>query len=251
MKIIFLGTGAAEGIPCLGCVCPRCKRARARKDKNLRARTSLLLSSEEGHNFLIDTPPEIGSLLNRNNVLKLSAVFLSHEHFDHIGELTEFEYWKQPLLLFAGYDVLPKIRITERLADYLLPSEFYSYSQLTFGKMKITPFKVFHHVPCYGFLVEENMKKLIYFGDSTSSLSSLHLEILKAADVVIFHTPEFEEEKHHMSVESAFKLRKEEKLKCVILTHINHNNLFHEQLIQKAKSFPNITIAYDGLTIEI
>ena len=104
MKITFLGTGAAEGIPCLGCVCPRCKRAREKKDFNLRSRASILLTSEEGHNFLIDTPPEISSLLNRNNVLKLSAVFLSHEHFDHIDgtkygvkiEYIHNEQWKQP-----------------------------------------------------------------------------------------------------------------------------------------------------------
>lgn len=251
MKMIFLGTGAAEGIPCLGCVCPRCKGAREKRDKNLRARASLLLTSEEGHNFLIDTPPEIGSLLNRNNILKLSAVFLSHEHFDHIGGLTEFEYWKEPLALFAGYDVLPKIKFTKRLESVVLPSAFYAHSQLHFGKLTVTPFKVSHHVPCYGFLFAENMKRFVYFGDSRYFFSSLHLEILRAADVVIFHTPEFKEEKHHMSVENVFKLSQKEKLNRVILTHINHNNLFHQELVEKAKSFPNITVAYDRLTVEI
>jgi len=251
MKIIFLGTGAAEGIPCLGCVCPRCKRARETKDRNLRSRASILVTSEDGHNILIDTPPEISSLLNRNNVLKLSVVLLSHEHFDHIGGLTEFEYWKEPVPLFAGYDVLPRIKFTERLTTTTFPSCFHAYTHLHFGNLTITPFKVRHHVPCYGFLFEEGGKKLVSFSDSANCFSPLQMEMMKTAEVIIFHTPEFKEQKHHMSVEDILQLCQKEKLRRVIVTHINHNNLLHQELVEKAKPFPNLTVAYDGLTVEI
>lgn len=114
MKIRFLGTGAAEGIPRFGCTCQRCQMARKEGGPNTRQRTSLLIEVAS-HRILLDTPPEIGALLNRAEVFDLLAVFLSHEHFDHVGGLTEFRYWNRVLPTLAGFDVLPKLRLTPRL----------------------------------------------------------------------------------------------------------------------------------------
>jgi phosphoribosyl 1,2-cyclic phosphate phosphodiesterase len=92
MKIRFLGTGAAEGIPSFGCTCQRCQVARKEGGPNVRQRASVLIEAA-GHRILLDTPPEINSMLNQAEVFDLSAILLSHEHFDHIGGLIAFEYW--------------------------------------------------------------------------------------------------------------------------------------------------------------
>ncbi len=249
MKIRFLGTGAAEGIPSLGCTCQRCQVARKEGGPNARQRASLLIEAA-GHRILLDTPPEIGALLNRAEVFDLSAVFLSHEHFDHIGGLVEFEYWNRVLPIFAGYDVLPKLRLTPRLESQALLSGFHSHTQLCFGDLMVMPFKVIHHVPCYGFAFEEAGARVLHFSDSGPELSNLHYHLLEGAAMAIFHTPTFEPYRSHISIRDVISLAQDYSLQQVVITHINHNNLLHEELVERLAPH-GITVAYDGLTLEV
>jgi phosphoribosyl 1,2-cyclic phosphate phosphodiesterase len=249
LKIRFLGTGAAEGIPSFGCTCQRCHVARREGGPNARQRASLLIEAA-GHRILLDTPPEISALLNRAEVFDLSAVLLSHEHFDHIGGLVEFEYWNRVLPIFAGYDVLPKLRLTPRLESQALLSGFHSHTRLCFGDLTVMPFKVIHHVPCYGFAFEEAGARVLHFSDSGPELSDLHYHLLEGAVMAIFHTPTFEPHRSHISIRDVISLVRDRSLQRVIITHINHNNLLHEELVEKVAP-QGITVAYDGLTLEV
>ncbi len=249
MRIKFLGTGAAEGIPSFGCTCQRCRVARAEGGHNVRRRASLLIEAA-GHRILLDTPPEISALLNQAEVFDLSAVLLSHEHFDHIGGLVEFEYWNRVLPIFAGYDVLPKLRLTPRLESRALLSGFYPHTWLHFGDLKVMPFKVIHHVPCYGFAFEETGTRVLHFSDSGPELGNLHRHLLAGADVAIFHTPTFEPYRSHISVQGVISLVQEYSLRRAVITHINHHNLLHEELVERVAPY-GITVAYDGLTLEV
>jgi phosphoribosyl 1,2-cyclic phosphate phosphodiesterase len=250
MKLSFLGTGAAEGIPSFGCDCPRCRAARREGSKDRRRRSALLISGAD-HKLLVDTPPEISYLLDRQDFSDLSAILLSHEHYDHVGGLTEFEYWCSRVLhVFAGYDVLPRLDFTPRLSQMILPSEFESHGRLTFGSLSVTPFKVMHHVPCYGFLFEEAGKKVVYYSDSNQMLSEFHVRLLVQADVAIFHTPTFEHAEHHISVQELVALLERYPTRQAIITHINHHNQLHNELVEILAPH-NIKVAYDGLELEV
>lgn len=250
MRIKFLGTGAAEGIPSFGCTCQRCRVARAEGGHNVRRRASLLIEAA-GHRILLDTPPEISTLLNQAEVFDLSAIFLSHEHFDHIGGLVEFEYWNQVLPIFAGYDVLPKLQLTPRLESRALLSGFYSHTWLHFGALKVMPFKVVHHVPCYGFVFEgREGTRVLHFSDSSPDLGHLHRHLLEKADVAVFHTPTFEPYRSHISIQEVISLVQEYSLQRAIITHINHNNLLHEELVERVAPY-GIIVACDGLILEV
>ena len=249
MNIQFLGTGAAEGIPSLGCTCQRCQVARKQGGPNVRRRASLLIEAA-GHRILLDTPPEISALLNQAEVFDLSAILLSHEHFDHIGGLVEFEYWNRVLPIFAGYDVLPKLRLTPRLEERALLSGFCSHTWLHFGDLTVMPFKVTHHVPCYGFAFEEAGTRVLHFSDSGPELSDLHRRLLEGANMTIFHTPTFEPYRSHISVQEVISLVQDYPTQRMVITHINHSNLLHEELVEKTAPH-GITVAYDGLTLEV
>ena len=249
MNIHFLGTGAAEGIPSFGCACPRCHVARKEGGHNVRKRASVLVEAA-GQRLLLDTPPEIGTLLNRAEVFDLSAIFLSHEHFDHIGGLIEFEYWNRVLPIFAGYDVLPELRLTPRLEERALLAGFYPHTRLHFGNLRVMPFKVIHHVPCYGFVFEAAGARIVHFSDSASELSNLHRHLAEEAAVVIFHTPTFEVHPHHLSVQNVISLVQDCSFQRAVITHINHDNFSHAELVEKVAPY-GITVAYDGLILEV
>ena len=54
MKIKYLGTGAAEGIPAVFCHCNICNHARLKGGRNIRTRSQLLVDD----NILIDFGPD-------------------------------------------------------------------------------------------------------------------------------------------------------------------------------------------------
>lgn len=256
MKITFLGTGAAEGIPCFGCECPRCQAARENNDRNARRRACFLIQNDT-QVILVDTPPDISRQLDSSRIHELSAILLSHEHYDHVGGLTEFEYWVNVVIyIFAGFELLSKLQLSPRMQEKALLSPFFSHSPLYFGAIQITPFKVLHTVDTYGFTIydAESKKKVVYFSDSNRHLGYYHRYLLKNADIIIVHTPRFESKgpmDDHISVKEVIELTQKYDLGKVILTHINHHNRLYEELVEYLKPYPNIIVGYDGMVLEV
>lgn len=82
MKVMFLGTAAAEGFPGLWCTCERCQASRAEGGRSRRLRTMLLIDDR----LLIDCGPDLVAAAIGHN-LDLSGVrtlLITHEHSDHL-----------------------------------------------------------------------------------------------------------------------------------------------------------------------
>ncbi len=81
MKIKYLGTGAAEGMPATFCSCPVCLRSLAEGGKSLRMRSCTLL----GDDVLIDMGPDIHAQKLKYGLRldRLKAVVYTHSHEDH------------------------------------------------------------------------------------------------------------------------------------------------------------------------
>ena len=81
MKLKYLGTGAAEGMPALFCACPVCLRSQQEGGKSLRMRSCTLLDE----NVLIDLSPDIFAQKLRYGLRldQLRAVVFTHAHPDH------------------------------------------------------------------------------------------------------------------------------------------------------------------------
>ena len=91
MKLIFLGTGAAWGLPELNCDCKVCLEMRNKEEK--RTRPAFLLTGKG--NILIDCGPDIASQLTTHGVDGLDAVLITHEHGDHYMGLDELFAYKR------------------------------------------------------------------------------------------------------------------------------------------------------------
>ena len=84
MKLRYLGTGAAEGIPAVFCSCRVCCEAREKKGKNIRTRSQAILDGK----ILFDFPPDsfshyITSGFTAADLPAIRHVFITHSHMDH------------------------------------------------------------------------------------------------------------------------------------------------------------------------
>jgi phosphoribosyl 1,2-cyclic phosphate phosphodiesterase len=174
MRLTFLGTGAAWGLPEIGCDCFICQEMRRRKE--VRTRTALYL--EAGERILIDCGPDIARQWWANGVQGLDAVLITHEHGDHYLGLDELEALRRssdperwsPVPTYATAETWQAI---EQRFAYLLnktlgkrvaiPGEILSGLETL-----VVPFKTFHGYMAkgsVGYLFDHGGKKLVYTSD--------------------------------------------------------------------------------------
>jgi phosphoribosyl 1,2-cyclic phosphate phosphodiesterase len=120
MELVFLGTGAAWGLPELHCPCRICDEMRRKGEK--RTRTALLLKSTSS--LLIDCGPDIRFQLAQRPETVPGAVLITHEHGDHYIGLDELFVYKRlvPRGTFEPIPVYMSARSWEvigRRFDYL------------------------------------------------------------------------------------------------------------------------------------
>ena len=81
MKILYLGTAAAEGLPAPFCTCAICENARARRGREVRSRSQMLIDDE----VLIDFPPDTyyHALTHNLRLGSVHTLLVTHDHMDH------------------------------------------------------------------------------------------------------------------------------------------------------------------------
>ncbi|MCH7819144.1 MAG: MBL fold metallo-hydrolase [Candidatus Marinimicrobia bacterium] len=252
MKIIFAGTGDGRGIPAIGCECKRCMIARKEKGKNRRRRVCVIIKNRSG-TIILDTPIDIGRIVNKYKIFDIAAIFLSHKHWDHIGGITEFEWWDAGKIpVYGNMSALANFETTERLYDRCKFHVMHDRESVKIGHIKFKAFKVNHKVPTHGLVITEDNKRIVHFSDSVElSLNDFEKRQVKKANLVIFHTPGYDGGTDHIDVVSVMKIAKKHPNTSFIISHIGHNNLSHEELEEHFASYKNLRVAYDGLEIKI
>lgn len=251
MKIKFTGTGDGRGIPSVGCECQRCSLVRENGGKNRRRTVSVIITNESD-TILFDTPSSIGQVINEEKIFHLTAIFLSHKHFDHIGGITVFEYWPEKILVYGNMSVLGNFEITDRLYNNCEFHVLHENESVKINNIRVRPFSVSHKVPTYGLIFKEDERRIIHFSDKAEKkLDDYEKRVLKKSDIAIFHTPGFEGGTDHIDVVSVMDIAKRYPSTRFVITHIGHNNLSHEELVKKLEPYENIIVAYDGLTLQV
>ena len=251
MKVKFTGTGDGRGIPAIGCQCQVCTEARVEVGKNCRRRVSVILTNGSD-TILFDTPTTIREVLNEEKIFHITAIFLSHKHFDHIGGITEFEYWPEKIPVYGNMSALGNFEITNRLYEKCEFHILRSREPAKVGNFRVTPFEVANKIPTYGLLFTEREKRIVHFSDKVGSkLDDYEKGLVKKSDIAIFHTPGFDGETDHIDVIGVITIAKEYPSTRFVISHIGHINLSHDDLMEKLAPYENITVAYDGLEMEV
>ena len=75
------------------------------------------------------------------------------------------------------------------------------------------------------------------------------LEKLKNLDVLVINALRFDPHPSHLNVDEAIEIINQINPETTYFTHISHNMGFHEDVCKKLPA--NVTLAYDGLVVEL
>jgi phosphoribosyl 1,2-cyclic phosphate phosphodiesterase len=250
VKITFLGTGTSQGVPVIACNCTTCK-SEDHHDKRLR--TSLLLESE-GTFLLFDAGPDFRQQMLRENVCKLDAILITHEHKDHIAGLDDvraFNYKSQDAI-----DIYSEERVLKALKkEYSYVFAEFQYPGIPKMRlntvddqgfiikgMHIIPVRVFHYrLPLYGFRIGD----FAYITDA-NYIPEESKEKLYGVKYLVINALRKEKHISHFSLREAVDFIREISPKKAFITHISHQMGCH---LDVSKDLPQeITLAYDGLS---
>lgn len=277
MKIQYLGTAAAEGIPAIFCDCENCKRSKEFGGKNIRTRSQAIIDDK----LLIDFPADTYMHYLKWNIPldKIKTCIITHSHMDHLYPI-EIELRKtgyshiingEPITFYSaesGYEmiksVIEKSNISEKDVKLKLIRPFDPFEA---DGYKITPIKASHDsksTPVI-FAIEKDGKSILYAND-TSELCDESMDCLKSFtkpfDVISFDCTEANNPIvpyiGHLNLNKCIALRDEFKKDGIaddktmfILNHFSHNgkDVVYDDFVKIAAE-KNFTISYDGMTLE-
>lgn len=177
VKITFLGTAAADGIPALFCECEGCDYARKHKGHNLRKRSSYVINED----LLVDMGPDLLTSCANHDVLlsRVKYALVSHSHLDHFfiqnlrlrakGMRKNTEI---PELTFVAGPSVMTLLNQNGLSDKQL--ELKRRTILPFESMELAPYQIqtikATHYPEVGdamnYIINDGNKKLLIASDT-------------------------------------------------------------------------------------
>ena len=245
---LFLGTGTSTGVPQIGCKCEVCRSANP-KDKRLRA--SVLITAGET-SILIDCGPDFRQQMLANGIDSLSAIVLSHEHYDHVGGLDDI----RPLGNMDIYAEKRVLKAVRRVMPYCFEENLYpgvpkirlheisENEEFRVGEIHIKPIRVMHQkLPILGFRIGNTA----YLTD-VKTINESVFEQLYGLDVLVLNALREREHISHLTLNEALQIVEKLKPKKAYFTHIGHEMGLHDEVNKRLPE--GVELAYDGLKIK-
>lgn len=253
MKVTFLGTGTSQGIPVIGSKHPVCLSTNP-KDKRLRV--SVLVEWDD-QTVIIDCGPDFRMQMLNNNVERLDAIFITHEHNDHtagLDDIRPFFFRQGDIPVFAHKRVLKGL---QKRFDYIFETENkypgapgviqneLENKPFDFHGKKVIPINFQHNrLQVFGFRLED----FAYLTD-LKSIEDEETEKLHGVKVLVVNALRKEPHHSHFNLEEALEFIKKVQPQKAYLTHISHLMGFHDEV--QAQLPENVFLAYDNLKITI
>lgn len=223
MRVTFLGTGDAGGVPVYGCNCPACMRART--DESFRRRPCSALIEAGSTRILLDAG--LTDLAERFPPGSLTAVVLTHFHPDHVQGLFHLRWGVgKNIPVYAPPD-------SEGCADLYKNHGLLEFRRLTkfepvtINNLMLTPLPLIHSKVTFGYAIEDtNGQRFAYLTD-TAGLPPHTEDFLsdwQPASIALDCSlpPQFDLPRNHNDLTLALKIMEKIAPAKIWLTHVSH-----------------------------
>lgn len=279
MKIKYLGTAAAEGIPAMWCNCDFCNYARKVKGKDFRARTQAIVDGD----LLIDMNADtyINSVRFGVDLSAVKNILITHSHIDHCvpfdlamrGEGYAKDVKEKDICIYGSRYVKEKYdRLMEGCIDKVTASHIgfcvtEAFKEYKAGDYTVTPLPAEHTYPetAFVYLIEKAGKSILYFNDTGMNVKETldYLEKRKKPLSFIgfdgtYGTAKAGKYGGHMSLFDAAEVFEEMKKRGIAdentkrcVTHFSHWNMLPQEEMQALADRFGFSVCYDGAEYDV
>ena len=275
MKLRYLGTAAAEGLPAIFCDCPTCREARKRGGRDLRTRTQALINDD----LLIDYPADTLAHAQTYglDLQNVADCLITHVHEDHLYpielRMLRTQFFCHPhegfhLTFHGSMDTVEAMKDNAAYTDGTVSVEYNKpFVPFTAGRYTVTPLKAWHGTDHpYIYLISDGEKTILYghdtdvFPDETWAYlakAKPHLDLVSldctdgAREEMSYHG--------HMCIgrnreckNRLLSLGLADEKTVFVINHFSHNglNVLYDDLRSAAEK-DHFVVSYDGLEISL
>jgi len=212
---------------------------------------------DDGKVIVIDSGPDFRYQMLRAKVKHLDAIVFTHEHKDHIAgmdDIRAFNYRQE-----AAIDIYATTRVQEALkrefAYVFAEMKYPGIPEVTLntidlkpfniGNIKFRPIEVMHYkLPVLGFRIGD----FTYITDA-KTISETEKQKIKGSKTLVINALQIEKHISHFTFVEAIAFAKEIGAEKTYFTHISHRLGRHQSILGLLPK--NITLAYDGLVLDV